>query len=334
MLTGTFYDQLASGMSLYLGLGLLAGGWILRRVRGPSRWLQAIELLLVVVGASGVILSSVPVPRWLLVVWGLSCLVWCGYRSSDGNLMRVITAVVFAGASLAIVLLDLPYQRMPASLKQPPAHVTIIGDSLSTGIHRLPEEQLWPNRLQRKYRVRVTNISRGGARLDDAVRWLRRHGRDLPGDVIVLEIGGNDILEETPPGRFREALNELLERTDGSRPVYMFELPLPPLGFAYGRIQRRLADRHEVRLIPKRFLSELIFTRSTTLDGLHFSEEGHRRMTRLVAGLLGLAPRPVNERRSGSDVANAIPAVARPYGRPAAVANVVRTIFGMTADHM
>lgn len=71
----------------------------------------------------------------------------------------------------------------------------------------------------------------------------------------------------------------------------MFELPLPPLGFAYGRIQRRLARRYGVRLIPKRHLSGLLFNEVTTLDGLHLSEEGHRRMAVRVAGHLGLSRR-------------------------------------------
>jgi len=38
--------------------------------------------------------------------------------------------------------------------------------------------------------------------------------------------------------------------------VVMFELPLFPHMIAYGRIQRGLAAKYEVWLIPKRFFAE------------------------------------------------------------------------------
>jgi lysophospholipase L1-like esterase len=57
---------------------------------------------------------------------------------------------------------------------------------------------------------------------------------------------------------------------------------------AYGRIQRGLAAKYGVWLIPKRFFAEVIGGANATSDGLHLSNEGTRRMAALVA--LALSP--------------------------------------------
>ena len=66
----------------------------------------------------------------------------------------------------------------------------------------------------------------------------------------------------------------------------MFELPLLPNRVAYGRIQRRLASKYGVWLIPKHYIVEVIRGSNATLDGLHLSQNGARQMASLVAGFL------------------------------------------------
>jgi lysophospholipase L1-like esterase len=66
----------------------------------------------------------------------------------------------------------------------------------------------------------------------------------------------------------------------------MFELPLFPHRIAYGQVQRRLAKRYHVWLIPKRYFIDVISGPVATLDGLHLSNTGTRRMAALVAQVL------------------------------------------------
>ena len=63
----------------------------------------------------------------------------------------------------------------------------------------------------------------------------------------------------------------------------MLELPIIPGRWAYGGIQRRLADKHRVTLIPKRLLAGVIFETENTLDGIHLSAKGHRAMVEELA---------------------------------------------------
>lgn len=318
------YDHLASGASLYTGFVLLGAGAVAGRPGEDARFGKLVEIPLVTLGAAGVLLSSVPVSRWLLIGWCGLFLAWQGFRHGRVPGGRRVSGVLLAFVSLGVVLLDLPYQWGPAPPGRPVSRIAVIGDSLSTGVHRLPGDRLWPAVLERRYGVEVLNLSRGGARLADAIHRLDRHGVPPGTDVVLLEIGGNDLLEGTPVHRFRRQLNELLSRLDGDYVVFMFELPLPPLGFAYGRVQRRLAGRYGVRLIPKHHLSELIFTSGLTLDGLHPSREGHRRLAFWVADLLGLT-----RSGQGSGEAAAFPSPPGSAGRSGEVRNTgfaVRTV--------
>jgi acyl-CoA thioesterase-1 len=68
--------------------------------------------------------------------------------------------------------------------------------------------------------------------------------------------------------------------------VAMFELPIPPLYEGFGRVQRDLASRYGVALIPKRILLSVIEAADATVDSLHLTQQGHDEMADVVWALL------------------------------------------------
>ena len=66
----------------------------------------------------------------------------------------------------------------------------------------------------------------------------------------------------------------------------MLELPLPPLYNRFGAIQRRLARRYGVVLIPKRYFAAALSGEAATIDGLHLSPAGHRKMAAMIWSLV------------------------------------------------
>jgi len=62
----------------------------------------------------------------------------------------------------------------------------------------------------------------------------------------------------------------------------MLELPLPPLFNRFGEIQRRLARRYDVLLVPKRYFAGVLIGEQATLDGLHLSPAGHQKMADMI----------------------------------------------------
>jgi acyl-CoA thioesterase-1 len=69
-------------------------------------------------------------------------------------------------------------------------------------------------------------------------------------------------------------------------PVVMFELPLFPFRNSFGRTQRMLADKHNVILIPKTYLTKVFGLEGATVDGLHLSQTGNDALANLVFNLV------------------------------------------------
>jgi lysophospholipase L1-like esterase len=69
----------------------------------------------------------------------------------------------------------------------------------------------------------------------------------------------------------------------------MLELPLPPIYNGYGEIQRRLARKYGVPLVPKRFFAQVLAGSDSTVDGLHLGPAGHRKMANMIWHFVGSA---------------------------------------------
>jgi acyl-CoA thioesterase I len=174
------------------------------------------------------------------------------------------------------VLWEFPYVLSPRLPPSPAARVTVIGDSVSAGMGD-GEAVTWPELLRRRHGLEVIDYSHVGETAETAVKRLE--GEPLQPGIVLIEVGGNDLLGDTSPQDFERALGGLLRLLrHEERQLVMFELPLPPLYNRFGRIQRRLARAHGVALIPKRIFMDVLLSSETTLDTIHLNQAGHERM--------------------------------------------------------
>lgn len=171
--------------------------------------------------------------------------------------------------------------QIPVSPNLP---VVVVGDSLSAGIN--DNDIPWPSRLDAMTSVKVSNKAQAGA----TCRSARNQLGGLPENcVVIVEIGGNNLLGGSSSEDFRNELDALLsEIKQPGRDVVMFELPLPPLFNGYGYAQRELANKHNVALIPRRLLASVLFSKDATLDTIHLSNDGHQQLADRLASFLGL----------------------------------------------
>ena len=115
----------------------------------------------------------------------------------------------------------------------------------------------------------------------------------MPHSLVLAEIGGNDVLRANRPEAFEQGLDVLLAKLRGDgRIVIMLELPLPPFHNRYGDVQRRLAKRHGVLLVPKRVLMGVLTAHGATVDTIHLSARGHALMAETVWSIIGQALSP------------------------------------------
>lgn len=271
----------ADGRAFLLGAALIVIGAVLslctKRKRPPR--------VCVLFGVSLVVGSAVPVDVWCGAAWAACLVMWVAgevRRGSTARHRRLAAAGVIA-TTFAAVGCELSFWSMPRVAVSAPARVAVIGDSLSAGMRR--GESTWPHALSSDAGLEVIDLSQAGATAGSALAQAEK----IPAGpaVVVLEIGGNDLLNGTPRRQFAEDLERLLERAGGpGRQLVMFELPLPPFRNGYGYTQRRLARRYGVRLIPKRVLSRAIGSAGGTLDGLHLSDAGHAIIADAVRAIL------------------------------------------------
>lgn len=200
-------------------------------------------------------------------------------RTPTWRLSGVALGLMLA-ALVGLVLVGLRIWTRPSP---PPAGdpsrqlVIFFGDSITAG-YTLPPEQAFPHLVGRALGVPVRNAGVNGettagalARIDrDVLAWRPR--------VVVVELGANDFFHRRPVAETLENLGTIVRRVraDGAA-VVLIHIRLGLLADPYLPGYRRLA-RQEGALLVEDFLGEIPRTASLTLDGLHPSAEGHRRL--------------------------------------------------------
>lgn len=280
-----------SGLIFFVGTGCLLMSLVMFAVR-QRRW----QLLLGNVGCLlGVILigfSSTPLSYWFYGIAGvatLAALVAEQFSRADFRGLRCWLRTLAAGCWLVGMGMEVPYQIVPVVAVRGSPELYIIADSVTAGVGD-DQVETWPRLLARLHHVHVHDFSRMGATVSSAFAQAEQ----LPkkGAFVLIEIGGNDVLGTTTVAEFERSLERLLTRVcTANTTVVMFEVPLPPLSNDFGRIQRRLAARFYVPLIPKRVLIGVLTGQDATIDSIHLSQAGHDHMAVVVWNII----RPVEE---------------------------------------
>jgi acyl-CoA thioesterase-1 len=259
--------QFLDGTVYFVGLALACIA-VVAGMGAKGRWPRFASHIAMVTGAILVLASATPVPLWAYIFWTALLAATVALSNRRRWADAAVTLLCVVSAIMAVV--ESPYHR---PVKIPIAGfdtLFVVGDSLSQGAHA--PSRNWPELLGEKAGLKTVNLGVPGAKVANAVEQARRIDKDAA--LVLLEIGGNDLLDDK--GGFEKGLEALLAVTcKPGRLVVMVELPLPPTFNRFGAAQRRLAKRYGVRLIPKKFLAGVLGKPSATEDGLHLSNEGH-----------------------------------------------------------
>jgi acyl-CoA thioesterase-1 len=264
-------DAFFTGIALLIAASLssLSSRTVVARASAP----------LFLIGAAAVVLSSTPIPLWYCIAWLITLVGW--FVSWFVKSWRLWAVRVFVIACCVADLIEFPYRFSPTMSPVSTRSVSIIGDSVTAGVDRDEKSETWPKLLARQHHVKVQDISHMGDTAASALKRVLNSGS--LSSIIVVEIGGNDVLGSTSPAQFRKDLDALLTTLQSpDRQIVMFELPLPPFYHEYGSVQRSLALRHGVKLIPKRRFLSIIAGGESTLDSIHLSQSGHQQMADCV----------------------------------------------------
>ena len=269
-----------SGTAYFGGAALLATAVVIPIGSRRSAWAAGIIAL---VGLVVTALSATPLPLWLYALWfasvmGALLVAWVG--APRHRWMRRAAPLAAVLLTLVAIAVEAPYLRTPRAPTGDYGTMYEVGDSLSGGVGA-SSEVTWPRVLADEHRIDVENLAVAGATTRAALR--QTVGVQAPRAIVVVEIGGNDLLSGRSAEDFERDLDRLLRALQGpDRAIVVIELPLPPLANAYGAAQRRQARLHRALLVPKRHLARILTTRDATIDGLHMSNAGHRMMAEVI----------------------------------------------------
>ena len=267
MIRSALLYHVYSGHIFFTAIALFATGVLLGR-RG---WILA------AVAIPLAFLSGTPVPLFFaipLTVLALAAL-WAG--SDLGGWIIRGGAVV---AALAAGGVEYPYHRALPDVPIPP-RLIVVGDSLSSG--GFGETVVWPQLLGIRG---VANVSRASDTAKSALESMARLPPAASREIVLIAVGGNDMLDKQPIADFESALDSIVRASRPRTPV-MLELPVFPGRWAYAAAQRRVASRQKVILVPKRVLALVLAGSGNTSDGLHLTDAGHQMLAAALKRELG-----------------------------------------------
>lgn len=176
-----------------------------------------------------------------------------------------------------------------------PIRIVGFGDSLMAG-YRLDPGQSFPERLEQALRERGHDvvIANAGVSGDTTSGGLERLDWSVPDetDIVMLELGANDMLRAVPPEVTERNLAEMIDRLQARdiEIILMGMLAAPNLGNAYREtfdaIFPRLAESYGVALYP--FFLDGVATQADLMldDGMHPNAEGVDIMVERVLPLI------------------------------------------------
>ena len=279
--------HIVSGHAFFTGVILLVIA-ALASTR-PQSIFSRVIVLSFLIGIIAVVVSSTAIPNWLYAIAAVVTVAWIASRYRKPWRRWAPYAVIAVWLLAAVV--EIPHHVTPSLDPAASRSVTIIGDSVTAGVGGDETSETWPTLLGRDHQLQIQDLSQMGETAESALRSAKT--QQIAAPVVVVEIGGNDLLGSTTAEEFADDLDALLAHLAApDRQIVMFELPLPPFCNAYGRAQRAVAAKHKVKLIPKRVFLSVIADSGSTLDTIHLSQSGHRLMADRVWRLVESAFAP------------------------------------------
>lgn len=167
------------------------------------------------------------------------------------------------------------------NLDSPGRTIVCLGDSITAGVGAAPGPP-YPDLLAAHLGTPVINAGVPG---DTAEAGLARVDEALAADpwLVIVELGGNDFLQQVPPERTEAALRSILRRLLAAHVVPMLVELRVPFGARYGEIYGRLAKELKVPVV-KDALHDILLDPALKSDTIHPNAQGYERLADAVVG--------------------------------------------------
>jgi acyl-CoA thioesterase-1 len=171
----------------------------------------------------------------------------------------------------------------PPNLDSPGTAIVCLGDSITAGVGAAPGRG-YPEVLAERLGQEVIDDGVPG---DTAAGGLARLPQVLARDpwLVIVELGGNDILRQVPIESTEEALDSILRQLLAARVLPVLVAVEGPFGGRHGDMYRRLGKRHRVPVVDDA-LRKILFDPRLKADEVHPNDLGHARLAEAVAAVV------------------------------------------------
>jgi len=205
--------------------------------------------------------------------------------------LRLVSLALLAASTLALSACDKapapPVQESRSAIDAPPQipvmgperRILAFGDSLLAG-YGLEDGESYPDRLEQALRARGVNarIANAGVSGDTTAAGLQRLDFTLKSqpakpELVIISLGGNDMLRSLPPAETRANLEKILQRLRQEKigVVLLGMLAAPNLGSHYASgfnpIYPQLAEKYGAVLVP--FFLQPVIDKPDLMQGDH-----------------------------------------------------------------
>jgi lysophospholipase L1-like esterase len=192
----------------------------------------------------------------------------------------VAAAFVAVAAAVAVATSTAGCRHPPPNLDSPGTAIVCLGDSITAGVGASPGRG-FPEVLAERLGREVINDGVPGDTAADGLARLPQVQAQDPW-LVIVELGGNDILRQVPIEQTEEALGEILRRLLAARTLPVLVAVEGPFGGRHGSMYERLGKRYRVPLV-RDALRKILFDPSLKADEVHPNDRGHARLAEAVA---------------------------------------------------
>jgi acyl-CoA thioesterase-1 len=181
---------------------------------------------------------------------------------------------------LPLLLLTGPCAPDIPNLDSPGTTIVCLGDSITSGVGADPG-LAYPDVLADRLGVDIINAGVPG---DTAADGLERLDEVLEEDpwLVIVELGGNDLLRRVPPASTEAALREIVQRLLDARVVPLVVEMEVPFGRRYSEIYDRLREEYEIPVVEG-VLGDILVDSALKADPIHPNTRGHEILAEAVA---------------------------------------------------
>ncbi len=207
----------------------------------------------------------------------------CPGAAQCGRRVRHYNAAVRRAPRSALLLCSLALlaacRDLPPNIDSRGTTIVCLGDSITAGVGA-GEAPNYPDGLAERLAADVVNAGVPG---DTAEAALARLPEALAQDpwLVIVEVGGNDILRGVPRERTEAAVRGLVEGVLEAGAVPMLVEIRAPFG-GLGDLFDRVADDYDVPLVEE-VLADILFDSALKSDEIHPNAAGYAKLAEAVA---------------------------------------------------